>query len=244
MTKKRILYISSELFPFTSKSSISLKTYFFAKKMYSKENDVRIFMPRYGIINERKHQIHEVIRLSGLKVIIKNVNKPMMIKVSSIPEIRLQVYFIENEEFFKRKGIYYDSLGSFFEDNDERMLFFTKSVIYAIKKLSWSPDVLHIHGWLGACIPLYIKTSYKEDPLFKNTKIITSIYNENFENYLSIDLIKKIKLDGIKNKSLKHIENPYLRNLLKLAIDYSDLILKEDKYINSEIEYYINLKHA
>ncbi|AGC66845.1 glycogen synthase-related protein [Candidatus Uzinura diaspidicola str. ASNER] len=242
MTKKRILYISSELFPYTSKSSISLKTSIIAKKMHFKGNDVRIFMPRYGIINERKHQLHEVIRLSGMKVIIKNIDKPMMIKVASIPEIRLQVYFIENEEFFKRKGIYSDSLGSSFED--ERMLFFTKSVIYAIKKLSWSPDILHIHGWLGACIPLYIKTYYKGDPLFKKTKIVSSIYNENFEKQISIDLIKKIKLDGIKNKSLKHIEKPYLRNLIKLAIDNSDLIIKEDKYVHSEIEYYINLKHA
>lgn len=233
MTKKRILYISSEFFPFTSKSSI------IAKKMHFKGNDVRIFMPRYGIINERKHHLHEVIRLSGMKVIIKNIDKPMMIKVASLPAIRLQVYFIENEEFFKRRGIYSDRLGFFFEDNDERMLFFN----FRNKKtqlVAWHSS----YSWIGSCIPLYIKTYYKGDLLFKNTKIVSSIYNENFEKYLSLDLIKKIRLDGIKNKYLKHIERPYLRNLIKLAIDNSDLIVKEDKYIHSEIEYYINLNYA
>lgn len=243
MTKKRILYISSELYPYTSKSSISLNTSIISKIMHSKENDVRIFMPRYGLINERKYQLHEIIRLSGMKVMIKNIDKPLKIKVASIPDIRLQVYFIENEEYFKRKGIYSDNLGVFFADNDERMLFFTKSVLSAIKKLNWAPDIIHIHGWLSACIPLYIKTYYKGDAFFNNTKIISSIYNENFEKKLSIDLIRNLKLDGIKNIYLKYIDKPYLINLIKLSISNSDLILKEDKYLPLEIESFIKEKN-
>lgn len=238
MTGRRILYISSELLPYTPETPISIATSQVPKAMQALGNDVRIFMPRYGLINERKHQLHEVIRLSGMNLTIKDMDQPLIIKVASIPEVRLQVYFIDNEEYFKRKGMYKDASGRFFEDNDERILFFTKGVMETVKKLNWSPDIVHIHGWPGACIPLYLKTYYKGDPLFQKSKIITSLYNQDFEGYLSEDLVKKIKWDGIKSKALKQIESASFINLTKLAIDFSDIIIKGEANISEEIERY------
>lgn len=239
MTGRRILYISSELLPYTPETPVSKAGAQTSKTMQALGNDVRIFMPRYGFINERKHQLHEVIRLSGVNLTIKDMDQPLIIKVASIPDIRLQVYFIENEEYFKRNGMYKDPSGSFFKDNDERILFFTKGVVETIKKLNWSPDIIHIHGWLGACVPIYLKTYYKGDPLFQKCKIITSVYNEDFQDNLSEDFVKKIKWDGIKNKALKKIEVPSFANLTKLSIDFSDVIVKGETTLSEEIEQYL-----
>ncbi|WP_103327864.1 glycogen/starch synthase [Bacteroidetes bacterium endosymbiont of Geopemphigus sp.] len=239
MTGRRILYISSELLPYTPETPISIASSQVPKVMQALGNDVRIFMPRYGLINERKHQLHEVIRLSGMNLTIKDMDQPLIIKVASIPEVRLQVYFIDNEEYFKRKGMYKDATGRFFEDNDERILFFTKGVMETVKKLNWSPDIVHVHGWLGACIPLYLKTYYKGDPLFQKSRIITSLYNQDFEGYLSEELVKKIKWDGIKNKALKQIELASFTNLTKLSIDFSDIAIKGEVNISEEIEQYL-----
>ena len=239
MASRRILYISSELLPYTPETPMAITTYQAPKVMQSLGNDVRIFMPRYGLINERKYQLHEVIRLSGMNLSIKDIDHPLIIKVASIPDIRLQVYFIDNEGYFKRKGMYKDATGIFFEDNDERILFFTKGVIETVKKLNWSPDIIHIHGWLGSCIPLYLKTYYKGDPLFQKSKIITSIYNQDFEGCLSKELVKKIKWDGIKNKALKQIELASFANLIKLSVDFSDIAIKGEINISKEIERYL-----
>ncbi|WP_185858308.1 glycogen/starch synthase [Blattabacterium cuenoti] len=241
MTGKRILYVSSDLFPFSSENHISLSVLKVTKFMQSIGNDVRIFMPRFGVINERRHQLHEVIRLSGINLVINNVEHSLWIKVASIPDARLQVYFIDNEEYFKRKAIDNDEHGVFFKDNDERALFFTKGVLETIKKLNWKPDIIHIYGWISFFIPLYIKNLYKNDPLYQNVKIVVSIYNKPFLNYLDKDVIKKVKLDGIKSRKLKLLENPDYFNLVKLCIYFSDAIIKGDLSFPKEIEDYINI---
>lgn len=241
MTGKRILYVSSDLFPFSSENPISLSVLKATKFMQSIGNDVRIFMPRFGVINERKHQLHEVIRLSGMNLIINDIDQPLLIKVASIPDARLQVYFIDNEEYFKRKAIYEDENGHFFNDNDERTLFFTKGVLETVKKLNWKPDIIHIYGWMTSFIPLYLKNYYKNDPLYQNSKIIVSIYNKPFVGYLNKYIIKKIKNDGIKTNNLKLLENPDYFNLIKLCIYFSDAIIKGDLSFPKEIEDFIKI---
>ncbi|AWU43718.1 glycogen synthase [Blattabacterium sp. (Cryptocercus kyebangensis)] len=239
MTGKRILYVSSDLFPFSSESPISLSVLKATKFMQSIGNDIRIFMPRFGMINERRHQLHEVIRLSGMNLMINDVDHPLLIKVASIPDARLQVYFIDNEEYFKRKAMYEDENGNLFSDNDERALFFTKGVLEAVKKLNWSPDIIHIYGWISSFIPLYIKNFYKNGPVYKNTKIVTSIYNTPFKGSINKDIIKKVKIDGIKSRKLKLLENPNYFNLIKLCMYFSDAIIKGDLSFPKEIDDYI-----
>ncbi|WP_185876614.1 glycogen/starch synthase [Blattabacterium cuenoti] len=242
MTGKRILYVSSDLFPFSSKNPISLSVLKAAKFMQSIGNDVRIFMPRFGIINERRHQLHEVIRLSGINLLINDIDQPLLIKVASIPDARLQVYFIDNEEYFKRKAIYEDENGVFFQDNDERALFFTKGVLETVKKLNWKPNLIHIYGWISSFIPLYIRKFYKHDPVYQNIKIVVSIYNNPFQGKLNNEIIKKIKLDKIKSRKLKFLEIPSYFNLIKLCMHFSDAIIKGDFSFPKEIEDYIKVK--
>lgn len=239
MTGKSVLYISSALFPYSPETSLSIAASKAPKIIHSNGNDVRIFMPRFGIINERRHQLHEVIRLSGINIIINDIDQPLLIKVASMPGSRLQVYFIDNEEYFKRKAIYEDENGKFFSDNDERILFFTKGVLEAVKRLNWSPDIIHIHGWLSFLIPLYVKVYYKDDTIFQNTKIIASIYDNPFKDILNKDIVKKIKYDGIKPRFLKNLEYPNFINLTKQCLEFSDLIIKGEEPLLDKIESYI-----
>lgn len=239
MMGKSVLYISSALFPYSPETSLSIAAAKAPKIIHSNGNDVRIFMPRFGIINERRHQLHEVIRLSGINIIINDIDQPLLIKVASMPGSRLQVYFIDNEEYFKRKAIYEDENGNFFADNDERILFFTKGVLEAIKRLNWSPNIIHIYGWLSFLIPLYVKVYYKDDIIFQNTKIVASIEDTPFTGMLNKEIIKKIKYDGIKSKFLKNMENPNFINLTKQCLDFTDLIIKGEAPLLDEIESYI-----
>ncbi|WGH26498.1 MAG: glycogen/starch synthase [Candidatus Bostrichicola ureolyticus] len=241
MKGKSILYISSDIFPYSNHNSISKTTLKVSKLMHSCGNDVRIFIPRFGIINERRHQLHEVIRLSGSTLVIDNIEQPLLIKVATIPSERLQVYFIDNEEYFKRKAIYEDEKGNLFKDNDERTLFFTKGVLETVKKLNWIPDVIHIYGWISSLIPLYVKLYYKNHVIYKKVKILASIFNNYFKGNLNNNLIKKIKNDGIN--FLKYIKkNPNYINLTKLCIYFSDYIIKEDEILLPEIENFIQRK--
>ena len=155
---------------------------FEAPRMVNKQGgQIQIFMPRYGNINERRNQLHEVIRLSGINLVVNDLDMPLIIKVASIPKERIQVYFIDNEEYFKRKATFTDEGGKLFEDNDERAIFFAKGVIETVKKLNWAPDIIHVHGWLASLLPLYLKEYYKYEPLFSESKIVTSIYEQSFD---------------------------------------------------------------
>ena len=240
MKDKRILYVSSEVVPYLPETEISSMS-FEAPKMVNKQGgQIRIFMPRYGNINERRHQLHEVIRLSGINLVINDLDMPLIIKVASIPKERIQVYFIDNEEYFKRKATLTDEDGKLFNDNDERAIFFAKGVIETVKKLNWSPDIIHVNGWLASLLPLYLKEFYKNEPLFTESKIVTSVYNQTFEGTLDKNMINKVKFDNIDESKIKGLEKPTYNNLMKIAIDNSDALIKGSNELPEELNEYLD----
>ena len=239
MKDKRVLYVSSEVVPYLPETEISSMS-FEAPRMVNKQGgQIRIFMPRYGNINERRHQLHEVIRLSGINLVINDLDMPLIIKVASIPKERIQVYFIDNEEYFKRKATFTDENGTLFEDNDERAIFFAKGVIETVKKLNWAPDIIHVHGWLASLLPLYLKQYYRDEPLFKESKIVTSIYNHGFDDTLNSGMIDKIKFDEIEDTHINRLKTPSYSNLMKVAVDFSDGLIKGSQELPKELEDYL-----
>lgn len=205
----------------------------------SKGGQIRIFMPRYGNINERRHQLHEVIRLSGMNLVINDMDMPLIIKVASIPKERIQVYFIDNEEYFKRKATFADSEGNLFPDNDERAIFFAKGVVETVKKLNWSPDIIHVHGWMASLLPLYLREYYADEPLFADSKIVTSVYGRSFEGNLNPELGAKIAFDNISEAQVESLKTPSYNNLLKVAMDYSDAVILAAEDIPQDLGDYI-----
>ena len=240
MKDKKILYVSSEVMPYLPETEISSMSFETPRMVNQQGGQIRIFMPRYGNINERRHQLHEVIRLSGINLVINDLDMPLIIKVASIPKERIQVYFIDNDEYFKRKATLTDEDGKLFSDNDERAIFFAKGVIETVKKLNWSPDIIHIHGWLAALLPLYLKEYYKDEPLFNESKIVTSIYNQSFEGTLNKSMLDKIKFDNIDQDTIKTLKEPTYNNLMKIAIDYSDALIVGSEDIPTELENHLN----
>ncbi len=236
MEKKRILYVSQEIHPYLPESDISKTALALPKKMNELGHEVRVFMPRFGLINERRHQLHEVIRLSGINIIVNDMDQPLIIKVASVPQARMQVYFIDNEEYFRRKATFLDEDHELFEDNDERILFFGKGVIETVKKLGWKPDIIHIHGWMTCCLPLYIKEFEQNEPLFKDTKIVFSSYNNSFEGEFGSNIYEGLEFDGIEDEEVLDLYNePTALNLNKAAIKYSDYRVKGSEEIDEEI---------
>ncbi len=235
MEKKKILYISQEIMPFLPETEMSYIGRYLPQAIQEKGKEVRVFMPRFGIINERRNQLHEVIRLSGMNLIIDDTDHFLIIKVTSIQQARMQVYFIDNEEYFKRKAMMFDEEGKLFDDNDERMIFFGRGAIEIIKKLRWTPDIIHCHGWMSALVPLFIKKSYKDDPLFENSKVVYSAYNDSFKGNLNSSIKKKLEYDGIKMQDLKTLAPANYLNLQKLAIEYSDAIIQGNEEINKTV---------
>ncbi|OAD46656.1 glycogen/starch synthase [Polaribacter atrinae] len=242
MKDKRILFVSSEVVPYLPETELSSTAFNVAKNAHSKGVQTRIFMPRYGVINERRHQLHEVIRLSGMNLVVNDMDMPLIIKVASIPKERMQVYFIDNEEYFKRKAVFTDEDDDLFEDNDERAIFFAKGVIETVKKLNWAPDIIHVHGWMASLLPLYLKEFYKEEPLFTESKIITSLYNNPFEGTLDESLADKVKFDNICDEKIATIKTPSFTNILKSAIENSDAIIHGSEEISEELTSFIEGK--
>ena len=240
MKDKRILYVSSEVMPYLPETEISSMSFEAPRLVNQQGGQIRIFMPRYGNINERRHQLHEVIRLSGINLVINDLDMPLIIKVASIPKERIQVYFIDNDEYFKRKATLTDEEGNLFPDNDERAIFFAKGVIETVKKLNWSPDIIHVHGWLAALLPIYLKEYYKDEPLFTDSKIVTSVYNQSFNTTLNKDMFNKVKFDNIKEDAIKILEEPSYVNLMKAAIDYSDALSVGSEDMPKDLETYLN----
>ena len=239
MKDKRILYVSSEVVPYLPETEISSMSFEAPRLVNQQGGQIRIFMPRYGNINERRHQLHEVIRLSGINLVINDLDMPLIIKVASIPKERIQVYFIDNDEYFKRKATLTDEDGNLFPDNDERAIFFAKGVIETVKKLNWSPDIIHVHGWLASLLPIYLKEYYKDEPLFTESKIVTSVYNQSFNNTLNKDMFNKVKFDNLNEDAIKVLEEPSYVNLMKVAIDYSDALIVGSEDIPKDLETYL-----
>ena len=221
----RVLYVSSEIFPYMKESKISVVGRYLPQGVQEKGFEIRSFMPKYGIINERRNQLHEVIRLSGMNIIINDIDRPLIIKVSSIPSARMQVYFIDNEDYFYRKFIYQNEKGEYFPDNDERALFFAKGVLETVKKLRWQPDIIHCQGWISHLIPILLRKCYHEDPIFTNSKVIVSLYNEASDLEFNEKTRSKILSPGIKNKDLELLNPANGINLAKLAIQYANGVI-------------------
>lgn len=236
MRKARVLFISSEIHPYLDLSEQSEIARNLPQGIQERGKEIRTFMPRFGNINERRNQLHEVIRLSGMNLIIDDTDHPLIIKVASIQAARMQVYFIDNEEYFQRKCTIRDTDETFFADNDDRTIFFGRGVLETVKKLGWSPDIIHCHGWMTALIPLLIKTSYKDDPMFHNSKVVYSLYNDSFTESFNKDFGKKILMDGLSADDVKGLEDPNYVNLTKLAMHYSDAVMKSSTTLHDEIE--------
>ena len=239
MKNKKILYVSSEVVPYLPETEISSMSFEVPRMINKQGGQIRIFMPKYGSINERRHQLHEVIRLSGLNLVIDDLDMPLIIKVASIPKERIQVYFIDNEDYFKRKATFKDENGKLFKDNDERAIFFAKGVIETIKRLNWAPDIIHVHGWLSAFFPLYLKEPYKNEPIFEKSKIVTSVYGTGFAGTLNKKLFDKIVFDEIDKNKITHIKIPNYNNLMKIAIDFSDALIIGSEKISKELSDYL-----
>lgn len=239
MEKKRVLFVSQEITPYIEETPIARIGRFLPQGIQEKGKEIRTFMPRYGSINERRNQLHEVIRLSGMNLIIDNNDHPLIIKVASIQQARMQIYFIDNEDYFQRKGTLYDKNGKFFEDNDERAIFFARGVLETVKKLGWAPDIIHCHGWFTSFIPLYVKKSYRDNPLFAETKVVMSIYDDDFKEEMASDIAKKIKYDGVTKQDLAYYKKTNFVSLIKAAVEYSDGMIVGSKKINKELLEYI-----
>ena len=240
MEKARVLFVSQEIQPFLPESEIARTVRQLPQGIQEDGKEIRVFMPRYGCINERRHQLHEVIRLSGMNLIIDDTDHPLIIKVASVPAAKMQVYFIDNEEYFKRKAVHTDEAGKFFDDNDERAMFFCRGVLETVKKLGWAPDVIHCHGWMTAFMPLYVKKMFGDDPHFAETKVVYSAYDKGFEGSMNNKLVDKLKFDGFSDDEVAVVADPDVTALHKLAIDFSDAVVYGSESVDAGVQDYVN----
>ena len=218
----KILYVCQQIAPYLPEEGEALLCRQLVQAMQERGNEIRTFMPRYGCINERRHQLHEVIRLSGMNLIIDDNDHQLIIKVASIPAARVQIYFIDNDDYFARKAALTDAEGLYFPDNDERALFFARGVIETVKKLRWMPTVVHCHGWFSALVPVYLKTMFADEPLFRNVKVVVSLYDDAFPDPLDSGLREKIAGESIKSKNLALLDTPSYENLHRFVMNYVD----------------------
>jgi len=239
MEDKRILYVSSEVVPYLAENEVSLMSYDVPKMINDQGGQIRIFMPRYGNINERRHQLHEVIRLSGMNLVVNDMDMPLIIKVASIPKERIQVYFIDNDEYFKRKATFTDEEGTLYPDNDERAIFFAKGVVETVKKLNWVPDIIHVHGWMASLLPVYMKHYYKDEALFADTKIVTSIYGQSFDGPLNDKMMDKVLFDQIPADAVSVLESADFENIMKVAVAHSDAVIIASPNVSESLTAYI-----
>ncbi|MEZ4885406.1 MAG: glycogen/starch synthase [Chitinophagales bacterium] len=235
--KKKVLIVTQEMLPYLPESSIAKASRTLPEYLKTKgKMELRILTPRFGTVNERRHRLHEVVRLSGINIIIDEDDYPLIIKVASLPQARMQVYFLDNEDFFKRKFVFNDKNGKFYKDNVERMVFFCKGVIETVKKFGWAPDVIHCHGWMTSLIPLYIRTAYKNDALFTNSKIVYTAYENSFTESFGDIFKQKAMIKKVSDKDIAPYMDLNNNGLHKGAIYYSDGVVKGDAVLDEEIE--------
>ncbi|MEA3496783.1 MAG: glycogen/starch synthase [Bacteroidota bacterium] len=239
MAKKKILLVSHEMAPFTDLSEMSEFVKGLAIQLKKNSAEVRIFLPKLGTIKERKHRLHEVIRLSGLNIIIGRDNNPMIIKVASLQSAKVQVYFLDNDDFYKRKFFMKNKTGKYYDDNDKRIIFFNKGVLELLDKLGWIPDVIHCEGWMSSLIPYYARTVFKNEPALKNIKILYSIKNNKTNQQLGEGFEKLAHIDTSKDKNLKFLTNPKISELYKVGLNYADEILVNPENETKEINEFI-----
>src|SRR6185295_14706038 len=237
VNKKRILIITQEMKPYLMQSEMARITNQLPVHLLNSGNEIRVLMPRFGSINERRHRLHEVVRLSGMNIIIDDDDYPLIIKVASLPGARLQVYFLDNEDFFKRKFDFTDENQKPYEDNGERMIFFCKGALETVKKWGWPPDIIHCHGWMTSLIPMYIKTVYKKEPVFHNARIIYSVYKDSFEGTLA----KSFQTNDLIHKDIKDSKNENFKKgdfagLNKETIAHADAVIVADQKIDRSVK--------
>ena len=237
MTKaNKVLFITQEITPYVSESEMSLVGRNLPQAIQEKGREIRTFMPKWGNINERRNQLHEVIRLSGMNLIIDDTDHPLIIKVASIQSARMHVYFIDNDDYFQNRLQVVDENGVEYEDNDARAIFYARGVLETVKKLRWCPDVIHCHGWMTALAPLYIKKAYKDEPSFRDAKVVFSLYDNDFKEPFHPDFANKLLLKGISKKDVADLKEPVdYTALCKLAVDYSDGVIQQSEHVNEEV---------
>lgn len=245
--KKRILIVANELSPYLDITDFSKILNQIAVKSYEKGHEVRIIMPRFGIINERRHRLHEVVRLSGINIGVDKEDYPLLIKVASLPNARLQVYFMDNEDFFRRKMVFQNEDETLFEDNTERMVFFTKSTLEIVKKFGWPPDVIHCHGWMTSLLPAFLKTSHQKEPVFEHSKVIFTAQNCHYEGTVGERFGEIIENSTILDEEVKSLYGDgNFESLLKGAIHYADSVIcgdeEKDENFNKSLTDGINEK--
>ncbi|MBQ3382947.1 MAG: glycogen/starch synthase [Bacteroidales bacterium] len=231
----RILYISSEITPYIPESPSAIVGRYMPQAAQESGFEIRSFMPKYGCINERRNQLHEVIRLSGMNIVVNEVDRPLVIKVASIPQARVQVYFIESEDYFKRKFIFRDEKDKFFADSDERAILFARGALETVKKLRWQPNIVHCSGWISSLVPLYLKKLFKADPIFTDCKVIVSLYDEINKERFSSDFAKKVLSGNLKPADVDLLNTPTGINLAKLAVKYADGVIFGSKNVSKEV---------
>ena len=237
MSKKKVLIVTQEMDPYTELTEIATTVRALAPYLQKNQMEIRVLMPRYGTINERRHRLHEVVRLSGMNIIVDDDDYPLIIKVASLPDkgVRMQVYFLDNDDFFKRKFVHHDKAGVPFEDNADRSAFFCKGVIETVRKFGWPPDIVHVHGWMTALIPFYLRTAYKNEPLFKDSKIIYGLYQSGPEDHISQEFATKASINALNEDDLADYLVDGKPALHHGAVKYSDAVIKGSKEISDEL---------
>ena len=231
----KILYVCQEITPYLPESEEASLCRSLCQAMQERGNEIRTFMPRYGCINERRHQLHEVIRLSGMNLIIDDNDHQLIIKVASIPSARIQIYFIDNDDYFSRKAVLHDADGEEFADNDERAIFFARGVLETVKKLRWTPTVVHCHGWFSSVVPLYLKQVFADDPIFRDVKVVVSLYDDAFSRPLDASFGKKIASEGVKDENIGILDGASYENLFRFVMTYADGIVIASHGVSDEV---------
>ncbi len=231
----KILYVCQEITPYLPETEASRLCRALTQAMQERGNETRTFMPRYGCINERRHQLHEVIRLSGMNLIIDDNDHQLIIKVASIPAARVQIYFIDNDDYFARKAVMTDQEGNWFADNDERAIFFARGVLETVKKLRWTPTVVHCHGWFSGVVPVYLKRVFADDPIFRDVKIVISLYDNSFPGELDRGFAQKIAGEGVEDRNLEILAAPSYENLCRFVMEYADGVVIGSEGVDESI---------
>jgi starch synthase len=226
MSKLRILYVSHEISPFLETSKVADYVRQLPESMQERGMEIRILVPKFGCINERKSRLHEVVRLSGINITMGEEEKPLIIKVASIPTAKLQVYFIDNDDYFHRKTSLHDKDDKFHVDNDERSIFFCKGVLETVKKLGWAPDIIHCNDWMTALIPMYLKTHYKKEPIFKNSKSIFTVFDNYFPHKFDKKITTRARMSEMTDEQLAPLANGDYEGFIRTGIQYADHVFK------------------
>jgi starch synthase len=235
MSKKRVLIVTQEMQPYTEGGDMSTLVRKLAPYVQESNMEIRVLMPRFGTINERRHRLHEVVRLSGMNIIVDDDDYPLIIKVASLQEARMQVYFLDNDDFFRRKHVFRGENDEVFDDNADRMVFFCKGVLETVKKFGWAPDLVHCHGWMTSLIPLYLKTAYRTEPLFQHAKVVYSLYESDEENLLGESFISKASINNLSENDLRFYYGENGPSVHRGAFEYADGVIKGSETISDAV---------